>query len=289
MYKQIKTTGLIAAVLILIFWSFTFVVNEGQYAVITQFGKPLTPVTSPGLKFKLPYPVHRVNYFDARKQLFTSRLVEFLTKDKKNVLIKCYVSYQIDNPLVFLQAVGNSAIAQQKLDDLLIAKGGATVGDFDFSELLSVDTPVRINDLEAKILSDIKTVAKTDYGLEILDVGISRLALPQANAQSVYNRMREERKAMANKYRAEGDEEAQKIQADAEKEKSNILAAAEKQSLITMGEGDSEAAKIYADAFSQDAEFYQFWRTLEAYNKILDSQTTLVLTEDSELFKYLKR
>ncbi len=289
MNRTLKIIILSAAVLVIVCSSFFFIVNEGEYAIITQFGKPLTPMTTSGLKFKLPPPIHRVIKFDARQQLFVSRRVEFLTRDKKNILIKCYVTYNIKDPLTFYQAVGDAVTAQQKLDDLLIAKGGAAVGDFNFSDLISNTDEIKISELENRIENDIKNVSENDYGISIGNVGISRLSLPETNAQSVYNRMRAERKAMADKYRAEGQQEAAKIRADADRQKKDIESTASKEAQIFMGEGDAEAARIYAEAFSKDPDFYKFWRTLKAYETILDQQTTLVLTEDSELFQYLDR
>lgn len=289
MYKTLKLIILSVVILIIICSSFFFTVNEGEYVIVTQFGKPLAPRITPGLKLKLPPPIHRVVRFDARQQLFVSRRVEFLTKDKKNILIKCYVTYKINDPLTFYQAVGDAVTAQQKLDDLVIAKGGAAVGDFNFSDLISNTQEIKIGELENRIKKDIKIVSEKDYGISISNVGISRLSLPETNAQSVYNRMRAERRAMADKYRAEGQQEAAKIRADADRQKRDIESTASKEAEIFMGEGDAEAARIYADAFSKDPEFYKFWRTLIAYESILDNQTTLVLTDDSELFQYLDR
>ena len=115
------------------------------------------------------------------------------------------------------------------------------------------------------------------------------MALPETNAFSVYSRMRSERKAIANKYRAEGQEQAAVIRAEADREKSEILSKAYEEAQVIMGEGEAEASRIYSDAFSKDREFYTFWRTMETYRKIMDDKTTLVLSQDSELFKYLRQ
>jgi membrane protease subunit HflC len=266
---------------------FTFTVSESEVAVVTQFGKPVRIIQEAGLNFKWPVPVQKVNRFDRRLQLFESRLVEFLTKDKKNIVIKCYVCWQIQEPMKFFQSVGLASAAQQKLEDILISKGGAAIGDFEFESLISLDMAVRLSGLERRIQENLEAQTLRDYGIRIVEVGVSQLALPEANAYSVYNRMRAERKAIANKYRAEGREQAAIIRAGADREKSDILSKAYEEGQVIMGEGEAEAARIYADAFSKDPDFYQFWRTLETYRKILDEKTTLVLSEDSELFKYL--
>jgi membrane protease subunit HflC len=268
---------------------FTYTVNETELAVLTRFGKPVKTIENPGLNLKWPAPVHKVNRFDRRLQLFESRLVEFLSKDKKNVVLKFMVAWRIEDPMLFFQSVGNITTAEQKLDDILISKGGAAMGDYNFEDLISIEEEIKITELEERIKADLEEQTLRDYGIKINEVGISRLALPESNAWSVYNRMRAERKAIANKYRAEGEEQAAGIRAQADREKSDLVSEAYRQAQVTRGEGEAEAAKIYAEAFKRDPEFYQFWRTMETYRKILDENTTLVLSENSELFKYLRK
>ncbi len=278
----VAVTGLIISM-------FSFTVNETEFVVLTQFGKVKEKELKPGLHMKWPYPIDRVNRFDRRIKLYQGRLMEFLTKDKKNIVIKCYVTWHVKDPMTFFQSVGSTAMAEQKLDDILTSKGGAAVGDFEFEDLVSVEREIKIHELEDHIQNQISEATLKMYGVEILDTGVSRLALPEANAYAVYNRMRAERKAIANKYRAEGQEQAAGIRAEAERKKSQIESEAYQKAQVIRGEGEARAAEIYAQAFSKDPEFYQFWRTLETYRKILDQKTTLVLSQDSELFKYLGR
>ena len=197
-----------AIVLAVLVGLFTFTVNATESAVVTQWGRPVRTIEDPGLKLKWPPPVQKVNRFDRRLQLFESRLVEFLTKDKKNVVVKFFVVWGIGKPKEFFLSVSDVATAEQKLDDILISKGGAAVGDYEFEDLISTEREVRIGDLEQRIRGDLEAQTLRDYGIRIDTVGISRLALPESNAWSVYNRMRAERKAIANKYRAEGEEKA---------------------------------------------------------------------------------
>jgi len=289
MNRKIFIAALIALSGFLIVSCF-YKVDVTEYVVITQFGKPVRNVTEPGLRIKLPLPFQTVNRFDRRKRLYSSRLMEFLAgaREKKNIVVKFYVCWGIADPMLFLTAVGNDTAAMQKLDDILTATGGAALGDFEFDDLINVNSPTRIPELNDRIMSEISSRVKKDYGIEVHKVGISRLALPEANVYSVYNRMRAERKAIANKYRAEGQEKAAIIKAKAEREKSDILSASYMESQKIMGEGEAQAARIYAEAFKKDPDFYAFWRTLESYRKVLDEKTTLVLDEDSELFQYLK-
>ena len=267
---------------------FTFTVNATEAAVVTQWGRPVRTIEEPGLRLRWPSPVQRVNRFDRRLQLFESRLVEFLTKDKKNVVVKFFVVWRIERPKQFFLSVSGIATAEQKLDDILISKGGAAVGDYEFEDLISSQEEVRIGDLEERIRGDLEAQTLRDYGIRIDTVGISRLALPESNAWSVYKRMRAEREAIANKYRAEGEERAAAIRAHADKEKSDLISEGYRKAQVILGEGEAEAARIYTEAFQRDPEFYQFWRTLDAYDKILDEKSILVLSQDSELFKYLR-
>jgi len=266
----------------------TFTVDQNEYVVVTSFGKPVKTITEPGLRFQLPVPIQRVNRFDRRLQLHQGVLMETLTRDKKNVAFRCMVVWRISDPGVFFVSVGTTEAATQKLDDLLTSKGAGAMGDFDFDDLISVVREVQIPVLETRIRDELaERLSEGGYGMEMKSVEVDRLALPEANAYAVYERMREERNAIANKYRAEGEEEAAKIRAAADREKSEILSVSYEESQKIRGEGEAQAARIYGKAFGRDPEFYQFWRTLQSYQKIVDEQTTLVLSEDSELLKYL--
>ncbi len=266
----------------------TFTVNQNEYAVLTRFGKTVEVILEPGLNLKVP-GIHGVYRFDKRLQLHEGLLLECLTRDKKNIAIRNVVVWRISEPGTFYMSVGAAMdLAAQKLDDLLTSKGAGAVGDFSFDELISVEHEVKIPELEERIKRELaRSLEEGGYGMEIVSVEVGRLALPESNAYSVYQRMRKERNAIANKYRAEGEEEASKIRARADRERSVILSDAYEKAQKLRGEGEAEAARIYAEAFREDPEFYRFWRTLQSYSKILDEKTTLVITDDSEIMKYL--
>jgi len=286
--KRILSSLVIAGAALGLLAAVTFIVNQNEYAVVTRFGKPVKTITSPGLNFQWPAPIERVNRFDRRLQIHPGLLLECLTKDKKNIVLRCVILWRISDPGTFFVSVGTVDAAAQKLDDLLTSRGAGAVGGFNFDELISIEHRPQIPELKKRIFNELSDRLKSGgYGLEIKALEIDRLALPEANTYAVYERMRKERKAIANKYRAEGEEEAAKIMAQADREKSELLSTAYEQAQKIRGEGEAEAARIYARAFNQDPEFYQFWRTLQSYQKILDEKTTLVLSEDSELLKYL--
>jgi len=284
-----KRIGILAAVLgvgLLILVRFFFAVDESECVVVTQFGNPIKTVEEAGLHRKLPWQT--VNRFDGRMQLYETALTEYLTGDKKNVILQAFVCWRIENPLEFFRAVRTFDSATQKLDDLICASIGAKLGDYNMSNLISMDVEeVRIPEMEQLITSETDSKTRDGYGISIARVGISRLALPEDNARSVYRRMEAERLAIANEYRALGREEAEKITSQADREKSDIIANAYKDAQIIKGNGDAQAAEIYAQAYSQAADFFKLLRTLEAYKKMLKQQTVIVMSADSELLRYL--
>ncbi len=284
-----KRAGILIALVVLgLFFavSFFFAVDESEYAVITQFGNPIRTLEQPGLHRKLPWQT--VNRFDKRLQLYETAMIEFLTGDKKNVVMQAFVCWRIEDPLEFFRAIRTFDSAVQKLDDIICSSIGANLGDYAMSNLISVDKEeIRIPQMEQMITSEVNTKMRDGYGMNITRVGISRLALPEDNARSVYRRMEAERSAIAKEYRALGKEEAEKIKSQADREKSDIIAAAYKEAQIIKGEGDAEAARIYAEAYSTAPEFFKLLRTLEAYKKMLKQQSVVVMSADSELLKYL--
>ncbi len=265
-------------------------VDEREYVIITQFGHPVKTITEPGLYYKWPDPVQTVNRFEKRLMLYKARLIEYLTQDKKNIIVQCFVCWRIDEPLEFFQAVGNNISAAKKIDDIVCAQLGSVLGNYEMSSIISTKKDaVKIKEIEKAITENSNKKTIDSYGIEIKEIGICRLALPQDNVESVYKRMKSERESIANKYRAEGREKADIIRSEANKIQSDILSEAYKDAEIIKGEGDAAATKIYAEAFEKDSAFYRFIRTLESYKRIIDDKTTVVLSSKSDLFKYLNK
>ncbi len=265
-------------------------VDEREHVVITQFGHPVKTITEPGLYYKWPDPVQTVNRFEKRLMLYKTRLIEYLTQDKKNIIVQCFVCWRIDEPLEFFQAIGNNISAAKKIDDIVCAQIGSILGNYEMSSIISIEKDaVKIKEIEKAITENSNKKTMDSYGIEIKEIGICRLALPQDNVESVYKRMKSERESIANKYRAEGREKADIIRSEANKIQSNILSEAYKDAEIIKGEGDAAATKIYAEAFEKDSAFYKFIRTLESYKKIIDDKTTVVLSSKSDLLKYLNK
>ena len=277
----ITIIGLI--VVIIIFALISFVVDETKQAVILQMGKPMRTVTSPGLHFKLPNPIQTAILFEDRMLDYDASPTEILTKDKKYLIVDNFAKWRIVDPLLFMQGVKDEIGAQARLDDIIYSELRVQLGNHDLVEIVSENR----EDIMKTVTKDSDEKAR-DYGIEIIDVRIKRADLAPENETAVYARMKAERERIANQYRSEGEEEALKIRAQTDKEKEIILAEAYREAQITRSEGEAQAIEIYANAFEKDPSFYDFMRTMEAYKKIFDEKTTLVLPPEAELFKYFK-
>jgi membrane protease subunit HflC len=266
-----------------------FTVDVTQLAVVTQFGRPVQVVTQPGLRMKIPL-VQQVRRFDGRLQVLEPQQAEFLTNDKKNVVLNYFAVWRVQDPLKYFRRLPSEAAARSQLSDVLSSQLGAALASTPFEQLISTDTEGRrLRAMVAAILADAQVVASREYGIELVDFDLRRLSFPDQNRRSVFERMRAERERIARRFRSEGEEEARKIRAQADREESQILSEAYKESEILKGEGQAKATRIYGDAIAKDPEFYDFSRTLEAYRKFLDEKTTLVLPSDSELMRLLVR
>ena len=272
----------IFSLVILFVLSTIIVVDETEQVVILQFGKPVKIIKEPGLNFKLPAPIQVLNSFEKRLLEYDVPPEEILSRDKKSLIVDNYVRWQIVDPLLFLQTVRAIPTAKTRLDDIVYSELRQELGNHDMHEII---TEAREFIMEKVTLASNEETSK--YGIKVIDVRIRRVDLPRENEASIYARMEAERKRQANKFRSEGEEEAQKIRAATDRDKTVLLAEAYKTSQQIRGEGEAEALDIYAVSFSKDPEFYEFIRTLETYEKVIDKKTTLVLPGDSKLFKAL--
>lgn len=279
---------IIILALLLYFRTSLFVVDVTEYAIKLTLGKPVAVYTEPGLKVKWPFLIGDVVRYDNRIQVTDLEDTEFLTSDKKNIIVKAFVVWEVKEPLKFLKSVYSFTAAEAHLSSIITSEIGAALGNAKFANLVtSKEDEMKLEEVVNHLSANCKTIAEKDYGIKIIDVRLKRLNFPDQNKASVFERMRTERQRIAKKFRSEGEEQAAKIRAQADKEKNAILAEARMKAEQIKGEAEAEAARIYAEAINQDPEFYQFLRTLEAYRKILNERTTLILPEDSDLMKLL--
>ena len=277
-----RFTIILLVLLVLFGFSTVIVVDETEQIVILQFGKPVRTISEPGLNFKLPAPIQISNIFEKRLLEYDVPPEEILSRDKKSLIIDNYVRWRIIDPLLFLQTVKAIPTAKTRLDDIVYSELRQELGTHDMVDIITDN-----RELIMEKVTQASNEETSKYGIEVVDVRIRRVDLPRENEASIYARMEAERKRQANKFRSEGEEEAQKIRAATDRDKTVILAEAYKQAQKIRGEGEARALDIYAISFSKDPEFYDFLRTLETYEKVIDKKTTLVLPGDSKLFKAL--
>jgi membrane protease subunit HflC len=286
MKGKILMTGIALLVIVasgLLFYQ----VDEREYVVITQFGDPIKAIKNAGLNWKWPDPIQSVNRYDNRQKTYEQGETEYLTEDKKNVMVDSYVVWKIDEPIKYMRTVKNRIGAETRLADILSSELGIGVGTFDLSSLISIEPErIKFEQMIAGVKKEISRKAK-DYGIEIADVKVTLLNFPERNKLSVFRRMKAERERIAKGYRSEGTEKALKIRADADKHKKIILSEAYKTAQKIKGEGEAKAIKTYAEAYEKDVNFYELVRTLESYEKFIDGKTTVILSADSELLKFI--
>ena len=276
---------MLAALALLLVLGSVFVVNESQTAIVLNLGKIVRSDLKPGLHFKVPL-VEDVRKFDRRILSLDDQPERYLTAEKKDVEIDYFAKWRIVDVTTFYRAAsgGDESAARARLTPIVKNALRNEINQLDLKKVVSSGR----SDLTGRLLKSINAGAST-LGVEVLDVRIKRINLPQDSEilPSVFNRMRAERARVANQLRAEGEQGAAGIKAEAERERQVILADAERDAQAVRGEGDSRAAEIGGAAYGQDAEFYSFYRSLEAYRATLaDGKTVMVLDPDSEYLRY---
>ena len=285
MSKQGLITAVIAVTigLFMLGASPLFVVDVTQNAIVVQLGAPVKNITEPGLYVKVPF-IQEVTYFDKRLLDYDSDPQDVITQDKKTLLLDNFAKWRITDPLKVYQNFQSQRGALQRLHDIIYSELRVELGRHDLAEIVSTTRAELM-----KVVTQRSNEKASAYGIEIQDVRIKRADLPEQNEKAVFARMQAERERQAKQYRAEGAEEAQKIRSDAEKDREIILAQAYKEAEELRGEGDAKAFKVYADAYRQDPKFFEFTRSMEAYKKTFKDKSTLVMSPDSEFFRYLKQ
>ena len=275
--------GILIVVAGLLVNSAAFIVRQTEQAIVLRFGDPKQVIQEPGLHFKVPF-VDDVTYFDSRILDYAPPQEEIIAADQKRLVVDSFARYRIADPLEFYKTVTSELAARARLAGILSASLRRVVGNETLASVLSEE---RVGIIERIRLDTNEAAAK--FGIDVVDVRIRRADLPQANAEAIYQRMKTERDREAKEFRAQGAEIAQRIRARAERERTVLIAESQRQSQVLRGEGDAEAIRIYADAFGRDAEFFSFYRSMEAYRKALKPEgTTMVLSPNSDFFSYFR-
>jgi membrane protease subunit HflC len=260
-----------------------FTVSEGEKAIKFQLGEIVKDDYAAGLHVKLPL-INNIKHFDARIQTMDSKPERFLTAEKKNVIVDSFVKWKIGDVKTFYTVVaGDTDQANLRLDQIVKDLFRSEFGKRNIKQLVSTDR----GEIRELLIKNTKAPAAA-LGMEIVDVQVMRIDLPEEVSTSVFRRMEAERERVAREFRSEGAEAAERIRADADRQRVVTLANAYRDAEKLRGEGDATAADIYAKAYNQDSEFFTFYRSLNAYKKTFTSSSTLVLEPNSDFFQYFK-
>jgi modulator of FtsH protease HflC len=279
-----KRMAFIGIVIILAFVAMQafYIIREGQQGIVFQFGDPMRVVTEPGMYIKAPF-IQDLARLDKRILGTEPQTAEYLTLDKKRLLVDHISRWQITDPLLFYRTVRTETGAMARLDQVIAGRLREEIARQNF-----IDVVREKREAIMEVVTEGAKEPAASFGITLVDVRIQRIDLPTEVQASVFARMQAERNRIAKRYRAEGEEQAIQIRAAAEKEREIILATAYQQSQVLRGEGDALAAAIYAEAFGRDLEFYSLTRRLQAYGNIINDGSTLVLPPESDLLRYLQ-
>jgi membrane protease subunit HflC len=310
--KKLIIWAVVILIALIFIFSAAFVVTETEQVIITQFGKPVgTPITEPGINFKIPI-IQEANFFEKRFLEWDGDPNQVPTKDKRFIWVNTYARWRITDPLLFFQRLRDERGAQSRLDDILDGETRTAIANHLLVEVVRATNREPIFDEEStgsdesqllenikvgreKITREILTAAKArtqDLGLELLDLRFKRINYVKEVREKVYDRMITERKRVADKYRSEGQGDASRILGEKERELKRITSEAFRKAQEIIGKADAAATKIYADGYnrSEDSrEFYKFLKTMETYESTFDAKDWLILSSESDFYKYLKR
>ena len=302
---RLATVVIVAFLGLIVLANSVYVVDMTQQVVITQFGKPIgNAVTEPGLKVKVPF-IQKVNTFDKRILEWDGSPRQVPTKDKRYIWVDTFARWRIADPLKFMQSVTDEIGAQARLDDVIDAVTRDLLTSHNLLEVVrNTNREMAVSDIdipkEAQDLIEVGRSAITRrvfeqaskqmprYGIELVDVQLKRVNYVEEVRQKVYERMISERQRIAERYRSEGQGQSAEIRGRKEKELERITSEAYRTAEEIRGKADADAARIYAEAFGKDPAFYSFLRTLESYKQTLGEESSLILTTDSDYFRYLK-
>ena len=273
---------------VLAYFMFTCEVREGTGAVILRFGAPRAQITEAGLYFKLPWPFESVEKFENRKQYLESNHLETTTKDNRNIILQSYAVWQVTDPLLYYNSVGTDGKVDSYIKDQIFSATNSVMGAYQLSELVSLDTKtIKTDEIQQKIFDEVKKNCEKNYGIEISDVSILRISLPDNNLDSVFNQMIADRQKDIDTILANAQRDANKIRTDADAEAAKIMADGQTQAAEIRAKTETEIAQIYASAQAANIELYKFLQELDTIVASVGEDTVLVVNADSYPFNVL--
>jgi len=282
--NNIKFGFVFLAVVVGIISMSTFIVHEREVAIKFKLGEIVESNYSPGIYFQIPI-INNVLKFDSRILTLDTPSDRFLTSEKKNVIVNSFVKWRISDPKVFYTSTqGDERRAISRMATIINDELKGQIGSKSMKEVISGERATIM-----QVVTDNAGLKIKDLGIDLIDVRVKKVELPENVSNDVYRRMATERQTVAKAFRSRGEEQAKQIRANADRQREELLAEAYRKSEETRGQGDATAAKTYADAYNQDKEFYSFYRSLNAYqNSFGDNQGLIVLSPESDYFKYFK-
>lgn len=278
-------------VTIVLGYGMTYQVSEYENAVVTRFDRPLEPVTTtPGLHYKLPWPIDQTRIVDMRKRIYETPHVSNQTKDENTVILKTYMIWRVSDALKFIRAFGGDVTAAEKnLESSIIGLKNPVLGDYPMSALISTNgSEVKIAEIEKRICDEVNEVLKEkNSGIEVLQIGIKRISLPEVHMKDIVEKMRKNRDVAVNKITQEGNRDVKAIQVQAEVDAQRIIAEGINEEAKITQQADREAMMITAQIHQLEPEFYEFWKTMNTIRRTIGAQTTLILKHDSNVFRPL--
>ncbi|MDY7223687.1 protease modulator HflC [Halalkalibacterium halodurans] len=285
-YVQLGSVAVLLIGIVGIILSNLFIVEQGEYKVVRQFGEVVRVESEPGLKFKIPF-IQSVSTLPKYQMIYDIPPAEINTRDKKRMLADHYALWRIEDPLRMISNVGSLQGAEAILGEQIFSAIRAELGQLEFDEIINEEENSR-GDFNQQVKERVNSsLERQDLGIVLLDVRMKRTDLPKENEEAVYRRMISERESIAQDYLSQGDAEANRIRARTDQEVTEILAKAKADAEEIIGAGEAEAAEIYNESFGRDPEFYQLYRTLLSYEKTIGDQTVIVLPADSPYARIL--
>ena len=265
-------------VVVLAFFGFTAEVREGEYAVITRFGAVRSEVTEAGLYLKLPWPFENVTKYDMRNQYTESSYLETLTQDKRNIILQSFAVWNVSEPLRYHTSVGDNAVAELYINDLIVNASNSVLGKYQLSNVVSCDEELlRLAEIEDAIFAHVKEHAASQYGINVCEVGIMKISLPEANLQSVFDQMSADRQKYVDQISAEGQRDASAITFQADADASKIVAEGTKMAADINADTERQVAEIYAEAQAANMELFRFILELDTVMNSVGKDTTLIV------------
>nr|WP_108671254.1 protease modulator HflC [Peribacillus acanthi] len=282
-WKGYMRLGVFFLVLILIFLLIIrniYIVKEGEYKVVRQFGEVVRIDSTPGLKFKFPF-IQSVTTLPKYQMTYDVSEAEINTKDKKRMLIDNYSVWRIEDPKKMISNARTVEKAESKMEEFIYSVVRSELGQLNYDEIINDEKSSRgsVNDRVTELVNEM--LSKDNYGIVVTDVRMKRTDLPPENEQSVFKRMISERESKAQEYLSMGDAEKNRIVAETDRQVKEIISKAQADAQVIRAQGEGEAARVYNQSFSKDADFYNLYRTLESYKKTINGETVIVLPSDS--------